>query len=464
MLIRQSKNAFIRIFSRYAYVENQTNHVSMTYTGDEMKFVSCLSRKAQDLECVAGNAGIGISVAGELAKNLADLWFVVIGDCEAELDAREVPFSYDAVADVERRFAGVQGAMPAEADGEPWLRSLQIEITSYCNERCIHCYIPGEVKECGETMPVDRVKAIIDEFADMGGLRIILSGGEFFMHKDTVEILTYCRRRDLMILLQSNLTLVDDEMIHFLRELNVFNVQVSLYSTDEATHDMITRLKGSWRKTKENLEKLVANNIPALIACPIMKQNYKGYRDMMDYARSLRLFCYTDYVLLARNDFCDANLCTRLSLSQTSELLDEILAADPAYMDKLSMAESEKNLDAIEFAQRFNRCSVLKNNICISVNGDAYPCPAWQRMVLGNVHTMPLHDIWVSPQADELRKISVKDFKKCSKCNLHNYCDMCMVYNYNENGGRVDEVCSRFCDVAAMLRNKIHAMYNNRIK
>ena len=81
MLIRQSKNAFIRIFSRYAYVENQANHVSMTYTGDEMKFVSCLSRKAQDLECVAGNAGIDISVAGELAKNLADLWFVVIGDC-----------------------------------------------------------------------------------------------------------------------------------------------------------------------------------------------------------------------------------------------------------------------------------------------------------------------------------------------------------------------------------------------
>ena len=31
-------------------------------------------------------------------------------------------------------------------------------------------------------------------------------------------------------------------------------------------------------------------------------------------------------------------------------MLDDILAADPEYMDKLNMAESEKKLDAIEFA------------------------------------------------------------------------------------------------------------------
>ena len=119
----------------------------------------------------------------------------------------------------------------------------------------------------------------------------------------------------------------------------------------------------------------------------------------------------------------------------------------------------------MEFAQRFNKCSILKNNICISVNGDAYPCPAWQDMVVGNVFNQSLKDIWtLSPKVQELRNIRTRDFKKCTSCNLHNYCDMCMVYNYNENNGNIHEVCTRFCDIAQMLKMKITTRYKSTIK
>ena len=66
--------------------------------------------------------------------------------------------------------------------------ALQFELSSRCNERCIHCYIPNEKKNVGFDMPTAKVKSILDEFAAMGGIHVTLSGGEAFMHKDIIEI------------------------------------------------------------------------------------------------------------------------------------------------------------------------------------------------------------------------------------------------------------------------------------
>ena len=43
----------------------------------------------------------------------------------------------------------------------PYLMSLQFELTSRCNERCIHCYIPNEKKERGIDLPFKLFKKII---------------------------------------------------------------------------------------------------------------------------------------------------------------------------------------------------------------------------------------------------------------------------------------------------------------
>ena len=41
--------------------------------------------------------------------------------------------------------------------------------------------------------------SILDEFAEMGGIHVTLSGGEAFLHKDIIEITEYCREKDLKI-------------------------------------------------------------------------------------------------------------------------------------------------------------------------------------------------------------------------------------------------------------------------
>lgn len=466
MLIRQSVNTYIRVFDNCTYVENQVNHVSRTYDGIAKYFVDVLSRKNRDadaiLEQLHNEKGCyNKEFFLDLIHELKDLWFVVTGDTEAELDADEKYFAYNAIQSIESHFNDYISAPTVVSEpNTPWLRSLQFEVTSYCNEKCIHCYIPGETKIHGISMPEDKIKTVIDEFASMGGLRIIFSGGELFLYKGILDILRYCREKDLMIFLQSNMTLADDETLSIIKQLNVFNVQISLYSMNEETHDAITRVKGSWQKTKNNIEKLVKNNVPIMISCPIMQQNYRDYKELYEYAKSLNVFCYADYVLLAQNNFSKSNLCTRMTMEQTDEFLDVVIASDSKYETIISSVKSQEELDSFEFAQRFKKCDILKSSMCISSNGDVYPCPAWQNMVIGNVYNNSLQDIWLSsPKGNELRNINKDDFKKCKVCKFQNYCDMCPVYNYNENNGNLYEVCTRFCDVAGLFRKKIHAMY-----
>ena len=180
-------------------------------------------------------------------------------------------------------------------------------------------------------MSTDKVKSIIDEFAEMGGLHVTLSGGEAFLHKDLLEISRYCREKDLKISILSNLISLKDEQIPQLKAINLSLIQTSLYSMNPDIHDRITMVKGSFEKTKNAIEKLVAADIPVQISCPLMKANKDGYRDVLEYAKKLKIKAQTDYILMAQANLDTRNLANRLSLEETEKVIRDIIEYDLDY-------------------------------------------------------------------------------------------------------------------------------------
>lgn len=459
MRVRLNKNAFVRVWESHCYIENQVNHIAKTFIGSDACIIAVISREFKDVGDISEVTGVQVNNVIRFLKSLEELWMVIIESNDEQSDIQEHDFKYSQLSEIDDRFKSVVGDLLEPS--QPWLRSLTIEITSLCNEKCVHCYLPDIKRQKGGRMSIDKIKSIIDEYVSMNGLRIVFSGGEVLIHPDIFELMEYCREKDLMVILQSNALLLDNDKIRKLKELRLFNLQISLYSTDEMIHDSITGIKGSWKKTNRNIQKIVECDIPLMISCPIMKPNYQGYRDMVEYCNSLNVFCYADYILMAQSDFCTENLSIRLNEDEMSELIDGMLEVMPTYIEKFSNLREEEDLERINFTQRFKNCSVLKNSLGIQVNGVAYPCPGWQNMSLGNIYENTLHHIWYeSPQTLQLRGICPSDIPYCSDCDKQNYCDMCMVYNYNENNGDIYNVCKSFCKSAAMLKAKVRAIFN----
>lgn len=490
MLIKQSKNSFIRCTERYGYITNQLTRYDRSYNDIGSDFLKEINREPKDVDEIIDRLlesynGVSrdelMSDFMQFAESLARDCFVLLGETPEELEEKDLDFTYsiDNPKTLKNDFYQVteekvgentEDFFLEEVQGRPLISCLQFELSSRCNERCIHCYIPNEKKNKGFDMPTEKVKSILDEFSAMGGIHVTLSGGEAFMHKDLIEIVQYCRKKDLKVTILSNLISLKDEQIPLLKEANISLIQVSLYSMDPEKHDFITTVKGSFEKSKAAIEKLVAADIPVQISCPIMKANRIGYDKVLDYARSLKIKAQTDYIMMARADLNTDNLANRLSLEETEEVIRNIIEHDFEY--RACQTQIRPITDEIVFdKERFMKqpvCGVGYDNCCITANGDVYPCAGWQNFVLGNVYKQTLQEIWEqSERVKELRKITEASFPKCIDCEARQFCARCLVRNYNESNGDMFAVNHHFCDVAFLnkrLFEEYESKFNRLIK
>lgn len=478
MLVRLSKNAFVRQYGPFTYVIGRITNFDQVYT-DAAVFFRWLTRQSVDLDEVISNvckvyAGTDESVIKkdfeEFLTPLVKEGIVILGRDESELAEKDPSFSYD----VENPKTVDTHTPQPKADGEivtqevldryfaehPTIFSLQMDITQACTERCIHCYIP-EYNPI--FLPYEKIKVVIDQFRNQGGLTLALSGGECMMHPDFDKIVRYAREKDLIVGILSNLTLCDEEKVKLLQDAEA-TVQVSLYSMNPMTHDTITRKSGSFEKTRAAIERIRAAHIPCRISCPTMKLNYKDYLDVLAYARSLKMDAQTDYIIMGKMDCDTSNLGCRLNLEETRHILDDIVCKSlPVNNEYFDPAKKEQLESDDEFAQR-KVCGACVDSVCLDADGHYYPCAAFGGINLGSCYEHDLKWIWnESPETLRIRRISGKDFPKCLHCSDRAYCSVCMCRNYNETGD-IFTPAQHFCDVARINHEVVDAAQARRLK
>lgn len=482
MLVRQSKNTFIRSTERYGYITNQLTYHDRVYNSTGADYLKLITREPQDVEKLINTLMSEYTDVSrdELSadfylfiKSLASDKFVIVGDTIDELNEKDLSFTYamdnpKTMSEThfqetcEQISENTQDYFLEEIQGRPLISSLQFELSSKCNERCIHCYIPNEKKTKGIDMPTRKVLSIIEEFANMGGIHITLSGGEALLHKDICEICEFCRKKDLEITILSNLINLEEKHIKAFKDTNVSLIQTSLYSMDSEIHDYITTIPGSFVRTKRAIELLVENDIPVQISCPIMKKNKSSYAKVMEYAKSLKIKAQTDFIMMARSDLNTDNLANRLSLPETEEFIRGLIEVDKDYRENTLEQPPVTDFISLDI-ERFKKqpvCGVGYDNCCIAANGDVYPCAGWQAYVLGNIYEHSLSEIWESSEKiKELRKVTQESFPQCLVCDARAYCAMCLVRNYNESNGNMLKVNKHFCEVAFLTKSLVEEYY-----
>ena len=477
MFFKQKSNVMFRDFESFGYITDNRNFGykqtgnNDNYIGDKILsesgavFMSVLSRKPQTFDRLAKSIKKEFNdVDFEIIKNdalefycmLERNGFIVSGETIHECNEKDTKFSYkifeseiikrDSSSVIMQPEKSTQDFLEEYFKGKPQLTSLHIEITSLCNERCIHCYIPHDYKI--SYIEPDVFYDVLDQCKSMRLLHLILSGGEPMMHNNFCDFLRKCREYDFSVNVLSNLTLLDDEIIKEMKMNPLFDVQVSLYSMNPEIHDEITQMKGSFEKTKNAILKLVENDIPLQISCPIMKQNKNCYDEVIKWAEKHKIHVGDDYGIIARYNHTTQNLSCRLSINEIEKIIDDKVANDSKHIVKIEIeAEKKNNMTSNDFV-----CSVCNSSICITDNGNVYPCAGWQDYIVGNIKETSLNDIWEnSDKVNYLRGLRKKDFPKCIQCTDKEFCTMCMVRNANENPhGDPLVVNEFFCDIAKL--------------
>lgn len=346
----------------------------------------------------------------------------------------------------------------------PQLMSFQMELTSRCNERCVHCYIPHELKE-GDIVP-ELFYNVLDQLQDMGTWHLTLSGGEPMLHPHFKEFLAAAKERDFFVSILSNLTLLDDETVNIMKLDNVSSVQVSLYSMNPKHHDAITQLPGSFEKTVAAIEKLIAHDIPVQISCPTMKGNKNDFGEVLRWAHDHKIRATTDYIIMARYNHDTSNLAHRLTPDECGEVMRDVLAWDIDYQERVISTSFKSCAKDFDTENDKPLCGVGISTCCMVSNGNVYPCSGWQTYVCGNLKLTPLKDIWTgADKMGALRAVRRSAMEPCLDCNKRAFCSPCMVRNANESPtGDPFEINPYFCEVAQVNKDIVTAWKNNHLK
>lgn len=147
----------------------------------------------------------------------------------------------------------------------PSLRYLMLEVTDRCNLRCLHCYL-GDAGTAD--MDPDTARSVMDEFEEMGGLRLMVTGGEPLLYPRFGELNSLLAGRPFRRVLISNGTLmrgVDLSTLHF------DEIQFSLDGLEDG-HDYL-RGRGSFARAMEAMSEALGSGKQVSAATVLYSRN-----------------------------------------------------------------------------------------------------------------------------------------------------------------------------------------------
>jgi len=468
MLFKQSRNTFIRQYGKLGYVYNKYSKLERVYDETGSAFLSKISRSARSLNGAAEELADAFPDVPypvvtrrfrEFVGSLESEGFVIVGETSADIDSQDPRYSYDISKRV--NIYNNQHDLPDTSDflysyfhKNPQIVRAQVDVTSVCNERCVHCYLPDKRER--RHLDTELGLLALDDIRKEGALSVTFSGGEVFLHPDFDAFLRRARQNDLTITVLTNGTLIDESHIGTLKEIDVDEVQLSIYSMNPEQHDAITTVKNSHASTMKNAHLMMEAGIPLKISCPLMKTNQHSYKDVQHWAESKGISVSTDFILMGCTNFDLGNLRYRLTIEETEALISGMLSYNSTY--KRFLEERDSPADPMKLAN-LPVCGAAFDSICLGASGEYYLCPLFRKPI-GNARNQSLHDIWHnSPAVLEVRNITWGNFSKCMKCEAFHFCSMCFARNYNEHNGDYMKIAECCCDVAFLNKRLVESYW-----
>lgn len=295
-------------------------------------------------------------------------------------------------------------------------------VTKRCNSNCKHCC--ASANESMEDIPLDTLKRIVKIAEDNEIFYFVITGGEPLLYPYIWELFEMLKGK-FGIVLNTNATLIDNEVAKKLAKYNIANVIVSLDAPNEKIY---SEQRGSTTKLSEVLEgikALIRNKVPVSTKLIITQINRAYIEDVVKMAislgvRKIKLAWFKPVGRGSRNHDTLA-----IPKEEVTKVLRDIYQLRKKYQDKMDITFDDAKYFPflLKDESRVNYKKLCGDYFCrIDYKGDLYPCP-FLDIKIGNIFTQDLDQIWQSPKLKNLRSLNfAKNLKGCEKCKNNKIC------------------------------------------
>jgi AdoMet-dependent heme synthase len=296
---------------------------------------------------------------------------------------------------------------------------FHVDLTYRCDLACSHCYLEDRRRR---ELTVAEYREFSAELAGLGGFYLLISGGDVFVRRDALDILWAAAEQRFDMTMITHAMAIDDACADELQAMGMRRVGVSVYHTDPAIHDRVTRRKGSFERTMAGVRRLLERGIEVNLKCPVFEDNDGAERVMPALAESLGASLELGVRIRGGNDGTDRLLALNMNLDAKANVYDCIYSK--AYsLDELVFKSTEERT-----------CLAGHGSAYLSPDGTVQPCLDYEESV-GNIREQSFTEIWRdSPLLNRLRGIRRKSFTGCHSCGNYSFCTLCPALAARETG------------------------------
>ncbi len=162
------------------------------------------------------------------------------------------------------------------------------ELTPECNFSCRMCYVRKTHQEVIEhsrpMMTLDQWIEIAQQARESGMLYLLLTGGEPFVWPDFWRLYEELIRMGFLISINSNGSLLNEEVIYRLGEIPPIRMNITLYGANNNTYESLCRAPRMFQKVDLAITKLQEKGILVKLNGSLTPCNVNDLEQMVHYA------------------------------------------------------------------------------------------------------------------------------------------------------------------------------------
>lgn len=336
-----------------------------------------------------------------------------------------------------------------------------IELLPLCNMNCDMCYVrlsKEEMEAKGRLRTVDEWLEIGRQMKDAGVLFLLLTGGEPFLYPEFRKLYLGLKEMGMILTINTNGTLVDEDLAEFLGAHKPRRVNITLYGTDEETYANLCHYPGGYEKTLRGIRLLRKYGVDVKVGGSLARANKDDLDKLLDFQNELNIPVRVDTYMMpaTRERDLPYNLQSRLDPEEAAEARIHALKREMGpelFRQYVRQAIYQADHpEPVEEKPGHMACMAGQCSFTINWQGEMRPCVILSEPAV-SVFEAGFQAAW-EYLVEETNKILLN--AKCTACHLRHLCRTCAASALLETGSYdgVPEYMCRYAEESLRILRK----------